>query len=203
MILRTILAVDPGLKVTGFAVLREDRSIVATGEFSFPASEGSDEERIAMYREHYLPLLEDHNPDIVAVEKQEVAVVDPGRDELPAALMKSAGLKTKTRRARYAERRAKARDMVRLRGLAAVLIDRAHEQGRSIMEILPQEAKRGLTGNAKAEKAEMMMYARLLFGIGDQNGHVADAIGIGLAAIQRLKIRQAFGAAAANSAAGG
>lgn len=60
--------------------------------------------------------------------------------------------------------------------------------GSEVLEIAPTSAKLALTGSGKADKADMIKYAGYLAPELGPDEHASDAIGVGLAALGKLKL---------------
>jgi Holliday junction resolvasome RuvABC endonuclease subunit len=211
----TILAVDPGLTACGFVVFDPTANRVLAYECLY--AKGSHAEKAEVYRERLKDLVWYWQPEVVALETQHVSAVQAPRGgegtfagrPLPPAL--AAAVRASTRqdgalqsdgRNRAAERGGKNRAMLQVAELVGVLKDLCHHRGyreepgdKRLLLVSPQQAKRALTENPKAEKGEMEKAAFDQYELKGRSGpqrewpneHVADALGIGLGARALLR----------------
>ncbi len=153
----TILGIDPGFGICGFAVLcantkREIKlktfGVIKTKSNSyFP-------DRLVEIADDFKKLLDKHQPDIVSIE------------DLFFVQNVTTGIK-----------------VAQVRG---ALIYLAREYGAEIVEPKPVEVKSVFTGNGKATKTDMKTMAQKLFGLkkSPQIDDSADAIGVAYYASQ-------------------
>jgi len=203
-----ILGIDPGLTCTA-VVLYDSGCDKAVEDMTYKHGPdvGTDAERIARYcfdvrtfiemeQEHVEPI------DILAIEDQQTNLGPPKRASggrtLPASIQAAVGdtrAGNAGERGARAERGAKNSAMVRLAKLAGALEQVGMEAGLQVVRVQPQQAKRALTGDPKADKRTMQVSAKMQYGITGNCGpwrdwppdHVADALGIAIAGNAKLK----------------
>ncbi len=203
-----LLGIDPGLGTTAAVIYASENNVVlSSASWEFGPTEGSDAERTRKYCIALRALIHaevDHDGgiDILAIEGQQTALSPPkgsgdGRTLPPAIQAAVAGQRAGNDgdRGARAERGAKNMNMVRLAALRGALQQVAMEFELRVIVVQPQEAKRALTGDAKANKRTMQECAAGFYGLAGNCGpyrnlpadHVADALGTVLAAKAKLK----------------
>jgi len=151
-----IAGFDPGLRQTGYAILRSDRSgpmsVVDAGVITSDAS-GSLPDRLAQISEALDAILDEHSPRLAAVEQ----LYSHYKHPRTAILMGHA------------------------RG---VILLAAARQGIPVQDFSATQIKKSLTGNGRASKAQMQRAVRLTLGLDriPEPADVADAIAIALTA---------------------
>jgi crossover junction endodeoxyribonuclease RuvC len=83
------------------------------------------------------------------------------------------------------------------RGVALAAAARA---GRPVFEYAPAEVKRAFTGSGRAEKAQMVSTARMLFGVAPRLADEADALAVAVCHLARCDVRPLAPARASTSA---
>lgn len=155
-----ILAIDPGTRIAGYAVLDftpgGDGTIVDAGVLRLHAN-GSLAHRVRQLFDDVVALVEEHAPTHLALE----------------------GLFSHVAHARTAIQMA--------HGRGAVLLA-AEIRGLPIAELPPAEVKKALTGSGRASKAQMQraVMTQCALAVAPEPPDVADAIGIALCAGRRL-----------------
>ena len=170
------LGIDPGLRITGYAVLDSARPddfaaiprIVEAGVIRLRADStdkagnprpaaASISDRLLELERDLAALIERWRPDLVAVEAVFAHVEHP----------------------------ATAIVMAHARGVVLLTIRRA---GVALAELKPAEVKKSLTGSGRATKEQMQRSVQTLFGLAEppEPPDVADAIAIALGACRRV-----------------
>ncbi len=154
----TIVGVDPGSRVTGFAVIKprrpqaltpRDFEIIEAGVFRVPEGP-SYAERLGLLHEAMWGLLDRHKPQVLVLE-----------------------------RAFYDKNVATALRLGELRG---AYIAASSRHGIPIFEITPAEVKKTITGNGRAEKDMVSLAIEALTGFkrGSLPHDVTDALAISM-----------------------
>ncbi len=156
-----VLGIDPGLRLTGYALLRlpataREPSLVEAGVFKLDAKLPL-ASRLRQLHEDLSALLDESKPDVVAVEKLYAHYAHP----TTAILMGHA------------------------RG---VLLLGAASRDLPVVDMPSTEVKRAVTGNGHAGKAQVQRAVMVQCGLSEPPSppDVADAIAIGLAHARRL-----------------
>ena len=157
-----LLAVDPGLDTTGWAVMALTGEPLAFGRWRV---RGATPEEIGRgLADELLVEIARHRPTVLAVEMQFVDFRAKGR-----------------------AREGRAEAMLKLAALRGALCLAATWHGLRIVTVNPQQAKAALAF-AGCDKAAMVAHANARWGLSltDGEADVADALGIGLAAVRLL-----------------
>lgn len=155
-----ILAIDPGTRIAGYAVVdfnaRGEGTIVDAGILRLSAT-ASLAHRVRQLHDDVVALLDEHAPTHLALE----------------------GVFSHVDHARTAIQMAHGRGVVLLA---------AEARGLPIAEFPPAEVKKALTGNGRASKAQMQraVMTQCALAAAPEPPDVADAIGIALCAGRRL-----------------
>ncbi len=172
-----ILGIDPGLAQAGYVVLHRSKiwqvpagigSLTlgpAMAVYRFGPRYGTDVERGAQYVERLDFWCREARVEVLAIETQFTAL-----------------------RATGAEARGKAHSQQQVSVIRGMLMQAAVTRGLQVVEIAPAQAKKALTGNPQATKEQMIRMVEQRFGIKLKRSeeHIADAIGIALAAERRV-----------------
>jgi crossover junction endodeoxyribonuclease RuvC len=155
-----IIGIDPGLKITGYAVVEPTGvrcRLVEAGVFRL-ASVGTLGQRLQQLYQDVTELFEEHRPTSVAVE------------ELFS----------------HYERPKTAVIMGHARG---VILLAATQRQATLASYLPTKVKRSLTGNGHASKAQIQRAIQLEFSLPDppEPPDVADALAVALCHVQTMK----------------
>ncbi len=150
-----VLAIDPAVRNTGYAVVEGDGHKAAALAFDvisipdrLPQSAA-----LAAVRSHLRNVIEKHQPDEVAVEG--IIYVQSHRTAISMGAARAAAL------------------------IAAA------DAGLSVFEYAPMKVKMAVTGKGKADKQQVAFMVRALLGLSETPPHdAADALAIGLAHLQ-------------------
>lgn len=178
-----VLALDPGLQTTGLVVLRDGlpvyrESISTRPQRGLTKREQAEarEVRVRQIAEQVGHAINCHKPAIVGIE-------EPYHQSW----------------ARGAEANRKAADTRTLWQLVAAFREAAGRAGCEVVMVAPAEGFRALTGSTSGDKKRHVWFANQRLrqaGMGelkDSEDHVADALGVGLAAEQRAKMERLTG----------
>lgn len=196
-----IIACDPGLSATAIVLLDEDQDVLFHQDtWRFGPEHGDDASRIAEYctcLRSTLMVTWDPPIGLFAIEDQKTALVAVGAAQGPSggrvlpeairAAIGASGAGNDARRGAVAARGSKNSALIRLAKLAGALEQVAVEFGLRVIRVSPQDAKRALTGDPKASKRTMKLWARMAYPT--RNEHEDDCIGIYFAgrAVLRLE----------------
>ena len=163
---RGILGVDPGLGTTGAVCYDASADAVLAAEaWKHGTTEGSVGERIAMYAEDLRQFIRAHQPGVVAIERPHTALGPPSASDrltggrgLPEHLQALVGAPAGQERASR-ERGGKNASVEKLLKLCGALEQVVLAEGCEYVEVQPQQAKRALTGDRRADKRDMVSAA--------------------------------------------
>ncbi|MEM1082871.1 MAG: crossover junction endodeoxyribonuclease RuvC [Verrucomicrobiota bacterium] len=150
-----VLAVDPAIRNTGYAVVEGDHrnaQVIAYEVVSIP-KKIPQSAALAAVRTHLMHLIQTHEPDELAVEG--IIYVQSHRTAISMGAARAAAL------------------------IAAA------DAGLKVFEYAPSKVKQAVVGNGKADKAQVAFMIRALLGLAETPPHdAADALAIGLAHLQ-------------------
>lgn len=150
-----VLAIDPAVRNTGYAVVEGDGHkalALAFDVISIP-DRLPQSAALAAVRTHLRNVIEKHQPDEVAVEG--IIYVQSHRTAISMGAARAAAL------------------------IAAA------DAGLSVFEYAPMKVKMAVTGKGKADKQQVAFMVRALLGLSETPPHdAADALAIGLAHLQ-------------------
>jgi crossover junction endodeoxyribonuclease RuvC len=150
-----VLAIDPAVRNTGYAVVEGDghkARALAFDVISIP-DRLPQSAALAAVRSHLRNVIEKHQPDEVAVEG--IIYVQSHRTAISMGAARAAAL------------------------IAAA------DAGLSVFEYAPMKVKMAVTGKGKADKQQVAFMVRALLGLSETPPHdAADALAIGLAHLQ-------------------
>jgi len=147
-----ILAIDPAVRNTGYAVLEGDQhkqNVIDYGVISIPAKIPQSA-ALAAVRTGLSNLIKQYEPDEVAVEA--IIFVQSARTAISMGAARAASM------------------------IAAA------DHGLEIFEYAPKKVKKAVVGNGNADKSQVAFMVRALLGLSETPPHdAADALAIGLA----------------------
>jgi crossover junction endodeoxyribonuclease RuvC len=147
-----ILAIDPAIRNTGYAVLEGDQHkqiVIDYGVISIP-NNISQSGALASVKTGITNLIKQYEPDEVAVEA--IIFVQSVRTAISMGAARAASM------------------------IAAA------EQGLAIYEYAPKKVKKAVVGNGNADKSQVAYMIRALLGLKETPAHdAADALAIGIA----------------------
>lgn len=175
-----VLALDPGLKTTGLCVLDDGlptyrESIHTRPQRGLTKREQAEarEVRVRQIAEQVAHAINCHKPDLIGIEEPYHATWLRGK-----------------------RANATAGDVRTLWQLVGEFREAAGRAGCEVVMVAPEDGFRALTGSPKGDKRTHVFFANQLLrraGMGelkDSEDHVADAMGVGLAAEQRAKMEK-------------
>jgi Holliday junction resolvasome RuvABC endonuclease subunit len=184
----TTIGADPGLAHCGFAVLCENE-VVLTVSSKYGPKYGTTPQRIALYADDLQHLLEEHEPDVVGVEDQYIAVPEaiggpggrvftiPGLPpELAAQLDQGAS---------EAKARAKSGAAQSVAQVAGALMLVAEQWGCEVLLIHPSTRRAAVNADNWTPEEKIVQLIQRLTGLDGLTPHEADAVAIALAAQRR------------------
>ena len=148
-----ICGIDPGLGITGYAVLavREQQLSVVDAGICHPDGDGSLAKRLADIERDISAILQEHRPDLVAVEELYAHYKHP-------------------------------RTAILMGHVRGVILCGAAKLGIEVHNYAATRIKRYLTGNGRATKAQMQRTIRATLGLTElpEPADVADALAIAM-----------------------
>jgi len=155
-----VLGIDPGLAITGYAVIDEtgsDLQLITTGVIRTPANTPAPE-RLRMIHQELSDLISEHQPDASGVEE----------------LFFSRNVKT-------------AMSVGQARGVILLTLANA---GLSIAEYTPMQVKEAITGYGNADKRQVQEMVRMLLNLSDvpRPDDAADAVAVAICYLHRARL---------------
>ena len=185
-----LLALDPGLTATGLVLFSEGKPVRAE-TLRPPKSLGDWRARVSRITERVAEIMAEEHPLTLAIEEGFVPPYRPARPEVPAHLGLDIGGGDRRKTSSDQGKAALALRTAELRGCLANLADGTDCE---VVGVTPYEAQRALTGETRrlrraARKALMVRWARMRYPDLKWTQDSADACGIGLAALRKLRER--------------
>ncbi len=155
-----VLGIDPGLAITGYAVVEErgsDLQLIASGVVRTPANT-PDPERLHMLHQELDTVLSEHQPEAAGVEE----------------LFFSRNIKT-------------AMSVGQARGVILLTLARA---GLPIAEYTPMQVKEAITGYGNADKRQVQEMVRMLLNLSEvpRPDDAADAVAVAICYLHRARL---------------
>jgi len=155
-----VLGIDPGLAITGYAIVDEDGSdlqLITTGVIRTPAKTPAPE-RLRIIHQELSTLISEHQPEASGVEE----------------LFFSRNVKT-------------AMSVGQARGVILLTLANA---GLPIAEYTPMQVKEAITGYGNADKRQVQEMVRMLLNLSDvpRPDDAADAVAVAICYLHRARL---------------